>query len=88
MRQGNVWDGLDLGHLQDPQIGLPLLEPIERIMIGAKVFGHRAVPSNGPVEHPAECDTIDRSGMDAESNGPYADIGITGIGLNRFAVSE
>lgn len=70
MGQGNVGDGLDFGHLQDPQIGLPLVELIERIMVGAKVFRHRAVPSNGSVEHPAECDTIDRSGLDAESNDP------------------
>jgi hypothetical protein len=26
MRQGNVGDGLDVCHLQDPQIGLPLVE--------------------------------------------------------------
>jgi len=70
MGQGNVGDGLDFGHLQDPQIGLPLVEPIERIMVGAKVCRHRAVPANGLVEHPAECDTIDRSGLDAESNDP------------------
>jgi hypothetical protein len=47
MGQGNVGEGLDFGHLQDPQIGLPLVEPIERVMVGAKVFWHRAVPSNG-----------------------------------------
>ena len=54
MGQGNVGDGLDFGHLQDPQIGLPLVKLIERIIVGAKVFRHRAVPSNGSVEHPAE----------------------------------
>jgi hypothetical protein len=70
MGQGNVGDGFDFGHLQDPQIGLPLVEPIERIMVGAKVFRHRAVPSNRSVEHPAECGTSDRSGLDAESNDP------------------
>ena len=70
MGQGNVGDGLDFGHLQYAQIGLPLVEPIKRIMVGAEVFRHRAVPSNGAVEHPAECDTIDRSGLDAESNDP------------------
>ena len=26
MRQGNVRDGLDFGHLQDSQIGLPLVD--------------------------------------------------------------
>jgi hypothetical protein len=70
MGQGNVGDGLDLGHLQYSQIGLPLVEPIKRIMVRAEVFRHRAVPSNGALEHPAECDTIDRSGLDAESNDP------------------
>ena len=70
MGQRNVGDGLDFGHLQDAQIGLPLVEPIKRIMVGAEVFRHRAVPSKGSVEHPAECDTIDRSSLDAESNDP------------------
>jgi hypothetical protein len=28
IRQGNVGDGLDFCHLQDPQIGLPLVERI------------------------------------------------------------
>ena len=39
-------------------------------MIGAEVFRHRTVPSNGLIEHPAERDTIDHSGMDAEPNDP------------------
>ena len=68
MRQRNVGDGLDFGHLQDAQIGLPLVGPIERIMVGAEVSRHQGVPSKGAVEHPAECDAIDRSGLDAESN--------------------
>ena len=70
MRQGNIGHGLDFGHLQDSQIGLPLLKPIKRIVVGAEVLRHRAVPSNGLIEHPAESDTIDHSGMDAEPNDP------------------
>ena len=70
MRYGNVGDGLDFGYLQDAQIGLPLPKPIKRIMVAAEVFRHRAVPSNGAVEHPAECNTIDSSSLDAESNDP------------------
>jgi hypothetical protein len=27
MGQGNIGDGFGLGHLQDPQVGLPLLKP-------------------------------------------------------------
>ena len=61
MRQGNVGEGLDFGHLQNPQIGLPLVEPIKRIVVGAQVLRHQALASNGAVEHPTECDTIDRA---------------------------
>ena len=68
MGQGNIGDGFDLGHLQYPQIGLPLPKPIKGIMVGAEVVWHPALPSNGAVEHPAKCDTIDGSGMDAEPN--------------------
>ena len=61
MGQGNTGYGLDLGHLQYPQIGLPPLKPIKGIMIGAEVLRHPALPSNGAIEHPAECDTVDGS---------------------------
>ena len=37
MRQGNVGDGFDFCHLQDPQIGLPLVKLIKRIVVGAEV---------------------------------------------------
>ena len=70
MRQGNVGHRLDLGHLQDSQIGLPLLEPIKRVVVGTEVLWHRPVPSNGLIEHPAERYTIDHSGMRAEPNDP------------------
>src|SRR5215469_9882660 len=68
MRQWNVGDGLDFGHVQYPEVGLPLVEPIKRIVIGAEEVRHPALPSNGAVEHPTKCDTIDRAGMDAEAN--------------------
>jgi len=68
MEHGNIGDGFDLGHLQDPEIGLPLPKPIKGIMVGAEVFRHPALPSNGAVEHPAKSDTIDGTGMDAEPN--------------------
>ena len=66
MGQGNIGDGFDLGHLQYPQVGLPLLNPIKGIMVGAEVLRHPALPSNGAVEHPAKCDTVDGPGMNAE----------------------
>ena len=68
MGQWNVGDGLDFRHLQYPQIRLPLVESIKWIVVGAEVVRHPELPSNGVVEHPTECDTIDRAGMDAEPN--------------------
>ena len=70
MGQGNIGDGFDFGHFQDPQIGLPLPKPIQGIMVGTKVVGHTGLPSNGAVEHAAKCDAIDSSGVDAEPNDP------------------
>src|SRR4029077_6211021 len=70
MRPGNVWDGLDFFHLQDPQIDLSWVELIERIMVGAEVLWQPALTSKGAVKHATECDPIDRAGMDAETNDP------------------
>src|SRR6516225_5638142 len=70
MRQWNVGDGLDFCHVQYPEVGLPWVETIKRIVIGAEEVRHPALPSNGAVEHPTKCDTIDRAGMDAEANDP------------------
>ena len=73
MRVGNVGDGLDFCHLQDPQIGLPLVELMEKIMVGAEVLWQPALPalpSNGTVKHATECDPLDRASMDAETNDP------------------
>jgi len=74
MGQGNIGDGLDFGHLQYPQVGLPLPKPIKWIMVGAEVLWHPALPSNGTVEHPEKCDAIDGSGMDAEPNDPAGEL--------------
>src|SRR5467141_2403652 len=66
----SIGDGLDFRHLQYPQIGLPSVEPIKWIVVGAKVLRHPELLSNGAVEHPTESDTIDLSRMDAEPNDP------------------
>ncbi len=68
MRQENVGDGLDFRRLQYPQIGLPLVEPVEWIVVGTDVLRHPALPSNGAVEDPTECGAIERSRRDAEPN--------------------
>jgi hypothetical protein len=70
MGQGNVGDALDFSHLEDPQIGLPLVKLIKRIVVGAEVLWQPALPSNGAVEHATECAPIDRTSLDAEANDP------------------
>jgi hypothetical protein len=64
---GNIGDDLDFCHLQNLQIGLPLVEFIKRIVVGIEVLWQPALPANGAVRHATECDTIDRTGMDAEA---------------------
>ena len=51
-------------------IGLPLVEPTKRIVVGAEVLRQRALTSDGAVEHPTECDTIERARLDAEPDDP------------------
>ena len=50
MGQGNVGKGLDFCHLQNPQMGLPRVELIKRIVVGAEVLGQAAMPSNSAVK--------------------------------------
>src|SRR5258708_38465226 len=66
MGPGDVGHGLDLGHFQYPQIGLPPLKPIKGIVVGAKVLGPLELPAKRVVKHPAKSDPVDASGMDAE----------------------
>jgi hypothetical protein len=51
-------------------VDVPLGEPVQWIVVGAEVLRHPELASSGAVEHPTECDTVDRAGMDAEPNNP------------------
>jgi hypothetical protein len=62
-------DAFDFGHLQYPQIGLPLVEPEQWIVIRAEEFGNGLV-SKGLKEHSAQLRTINGSGMYTKSNNP------------------
>ena len=60
---------LDLGHTQHPQVGVPLVEPVQWIVVGAEVRRSR-MRSNGMVEHAAQCAAIHDAGMDTEADDP------------------
>ena len=51
-------DGFDLGHLQYPQIGLPLVKPEKGIMVGTEVLGHPRLPANGAIERKRQSNGI------------------------------
>jgi hypothetical protein len=70
MGQGNVGYGFDFRQFQYTQIGLPLVEPIKWIVVGAQVLRHPGLLSNGTVEHPTKGETIDGSRLDAEPDDP------------------
>ena len=53
MREWHVRHGLDCIHVEDPQIGLPLVKPIQGIMVRAEVLG-RGLASSRSIEHAAQ----------------------------------
>ena len=65
MRQRHVRNSLDLRHLEHPEISLPLVESIERIMIRAEVFW-QVVPANRSLEHAAQRHTINDAAVNAK----------------------
>jgi hypothetical protein len=66
--------------LQNPQIGLAIegtYKEDQRIVVGAEVLRHPALPAKGAVEHPTKCNSIDRARMDTEAT-VVGDAAITG----------
>ena len=57
---------LDLGH---PQIGVPLVEPVQRVVVGAEACRPR-LPLNRMVEHAAQGTAIHDAGMDTKADDP------------------
>ena len=69
MRYRHVLYGFDFRDTEDSKVSLPLMEAIQRIMIGAQVSGSR-LSSNRSIEHATHCHTIDDAGVDSESDNP------------------
>ena len=67
MREGDIRHGLNLFHIKDPQVRLPLVEPIQGIMVRTEV-GRRRVASNRAIEHPAQPHAIHVTAMHAEAH--------------------
>ena len=86
MRQRHRRHTLHLGHLQHPQVGAPLVKPIQRVVVGAEARRTRE-PSNRMVEHAAQGAAIHGSSMDAKADESAACIGPSPPAPNGFAGS-
>src|SRR5689334_817891 len=67
MGPGSVWNGLDFRNAQNTKVCLPLMKPVQRILIGAEIF-RQTCSSYRLLEHPAERQAIDDSALDTESD--------------------
>ena len=67
VRKRHVRNSLDFGYLENPKIGLPLVESIQPIVIRAAIFG-QTVPANRAMEHPAQGHSIHDAAVDAKTN--------------------
>jgi hypothetical protein len=69
MGERNVRHGFDFFHLENAQIGLPLMEPIQRVMIGAEILGRR-LRVTGSIEHPAQGNAIHEVSVNSKADNP------------------
>ena len=67
MGERHVRHRLDFPDVEDPQIRLPLVEPIQRIMIRAEIF-RRGLASSRSIEHPAQPHAIHDAAMHAKAH--------------------
>ena len=57
----------DFIYPQNPQIGLPAMKLEQRVMIGTEISRY-SLPTNGFIEHSAECGSVDVAALNGESN--------------------
>src|SRR5215471_19431690 len=60
-------------HLQHSKVGLPLVEPIQPIVVRAEILGQR-LPLNRSLEHQAQRRSIDNSLVNAKSDDPASEL--------------
>ena len=69
MGHGDIRHTLDFGHPQYPQVGVPLVKPVQRVMIGAEAC-RTEWSSNRMAKHAAEGTAIHAAGMDTKADDP------------------
>src|SRR5262249_13535776 len=76
MRQRNVRHSLDFLHLENAQIGLPLVEPIQLILIGIQVFRQR-LRMNDSIGHSVQGDVIYDAPVNSKTDNPPLELILT-----------
>src|SRR5262245_13829956 len=67
MRPGSVRNRFDFRNFEYSKVRLPLMKPVQRIVIGTDIFRQTRI-SYRLLKHPAERQTIDDSALDPESD--------------------
>jgi hypothetical protein len=67
MREWHVRNGLDFLHVEDAQIRLPLMEPIQGIMIRAEILRWGLALSRS-IEHPTQPDAVNDAAVHAKAD--------------------
>ena len=67
MRPRSVRNCLYFRNVQNAKVRLPLMEPVQRIVVGTEIF-RKTRTFYGLIEHPAECQAIDGSTLDSEAD--------------------
>lgn len=65
MRQGDVWNSLHLGFLEDSKVGLPSMQHERWITVGAQITW-ALITTDNAIEHVAYGGSVECSGMDSE----------------------
>jgi len=73
MRQWNVRHRRDFLDLENTQIGLPLMELIQRIMIGAEIL-RQCLRVNGPAEYPTQGHAVHNTAVNGKANDPSGEL--------------
>ncbi len=68
MGQRDVRDGFQLVDIKDPQVGAPLSELKQRIVIAAQIEWQGILTDNDLIEHSADSWSVDISGVHSESD--------------------
>ena len=67
MRPWDIWNSFNFRNAQDSEVCLPLMKPIQRVVIGTEIFW-KTCTSNGFLKHPTKRQAINNATLDPKSD--------------------